>query len=475
MTTLLTRVRNGSRDEHGIAMITALMAVLVASLLGAVVMNLSMHTTQASAYDRARTQSIHAAEAGLDQAMSHFASAAITTLPCTISGVLNATPVANWSVTITYYTSFPLVGTPMTCVNGFLTGTTAPGGAALESTGSVVGWRAGTVERHMQSEVSLSPVHGAFNKAIFSDQSPSITNNITVYGEHGNDADFLSNSNWSCTNSLMIYGNIYVQGTASMSNSCHTAADLWARDALSMSSSSRVDHDAKSSTGGMTMTNSSSVGGSIQLAGTCGTCSGRYGGTLTTGYTQPPPPSTPYPTMTFDAAAWTADGWAIQYYTDCTAAANWVLNSANNATKAVIRITGGCTFNLGNNKTVSRTADLAIFTDGEITTSNNTTFQTADSNWHSLYLIVETAASCAGTDGRITMSNLTSFTGMYFFIFSPCYSTFANNNSTARGQVYGEVVAVGSNLTFTFHAMLVPGAGDITGYTAKVQFIREVN
>lgn len=463
------------RDERGIAMVTALMVVVVASLLGAVVMNLSMHSTQSSAYDRARTQSIHAAEAGLDQAMSHFASVGISTLPCTISGSLNATPVANWSVAITYYSSYPLVGTAMTCANGYLTGTTAPGGAALEATGTVAGWADGTVERHMQSEVALSPVHGAFNKAIFSDQSPSITNNITIYGENGNDADFLSNSNWSCTNSMTIYGTIYVQGTASLNNSCRTASDLWARDDITMASSARVDHDAKSSTGSMTMSNSSSVGNNIQVAGTCSTCASRYGGTLTTGYTQAPPPTVPYPTMTFDAAAWTADGWNIQYFSDCTSAANWVLNSANNGTKAVVRITGGCTFNLGNNKTVSRTADLAIFTDGEITTSNNTTFQSGDSSWHSLYLIVETAASCAGTDGRITMSNLTSFTKEYFFIFSPCSSTFANNNSTARGQVYGEVVAVGSNLTFTFHAMLVPGAGEVTGYNAKVQFVREVN
>jgi hypothetical protein len=480
MDPLLLKVRRAAGGEGGFALVTALLSVIVASLLGILVMDLSVHATRSSAYDRSRTQAVHAAEAGLDATMSMFASTSTGSLPCRLTGSLNATPVATWSVAITYYPSYPLVGTAMSCgVNGYLPSATAPGGAELVATGSVSGWPTGTVERQMQMEVSLSAVHGTFNKAIFSNGSPIITSNITVYGENGNDADFITNSNWSCQNSLTVYGSIYVQGTAAMSNTCRTAVDLWANGNVTMSSSARVDHDLKSSTGSVTMSQSSSVGNNVTVGTTCTGCTtgtgGRVGGTVTTGNVQPAPPSTPFPTVAFDSAAWVADGWAVTDYTSCASALAWLTDSAHASQKQVLHITGGCTLSISQNTTITRNADLAIFTDGEITTNNNTNFVSGDNNWHSLYLIVESAASCAGTDGRITMSNQTSFQKLYFFIFSPCYSTFANNNSSARGQIYGQVVAVSNNLTYTFHAMLVPGAGDISGYKAGTKFVREIN
>jgi Tfp pilus assembly protein PilX len=475
MGALRNRIAGRVGDERGMAMITALMAVLVASMLGAVVMDLSVHTSQASAYDRARTQSVHAAEAGLDQAMAHFAAVSIDTLPCNISGTLNATPVATFSVDLTYYAAYPLTGTALPCSGGYLSSTTVPHGVALESTGTVTGWQDGTVERHMQSELSLEPVYGTFDKAIFSDQTPGIANRLTVYGEDGNDADVLTNGDFNCTNSLTVYGSVYAQGTASLSNSCRTTQDLWANGAISMANSARADHDIKSSTGSLTMGGSSYAGNNIQVAGSCTGCSGRFGGTLTTGYSQGPPPSETFPEITFDESAWTDEGYTILNYTDCTAARTWINDPSHKAIKAVVHITGGCPLTFANNTTVTRTADLAVVTDGEISTKNNTSFVSGDSGWHSLYLIVESGSSCTGDQGYVSTSNLTQFTKIYFFVYSPCASTFANNNSTGRGQVYGKTVTLANNLTFTFHAMLVPGNGTITSFDSKVQFVREVN
>jgi hypothetical protein len=463
------------RDERGMAMVTALLASVVAMILGATVMQLSIHTSRGSAYDRARTQAVHAAEAGLDQAMSHFATTAVAALPCELAGTLNATPVANWSVQIDYYATHPPSGSPLPCVSGFLDADSVPGSAALESTGTVTGWEDGTVERFMQSQVSMEPIYGTFDKAIFSDNSPGITNNLQVNGENGNDADVLTNGNFVCSNSLTVYGSIYAQGSATLSNSCHTTSDLWANGSISMSNTSRADHDVMSSTGSLTMGGNSYVGNNIKVAGTCTGCTGRYGGTKTTGYAQGPPPSETWPEITFDADAWIEDGYEVGYYTECATPLSWITNSANAGVKKVLRITGGCTLTFSQNTTTLRTEDLAIVTDGEIVTSNNTSFQSNDSGWHSLYLIVENSSSCTGSDGRVTLSNLTQFTKLYFFVYSPCVSTFANNNSTGRGQVYGKTVTLANNLTFTFHAMLVPGAGTITGFDSKVQFVREVN
>jgi hypothetical protein len=477
MGALQRRLRRGAADEGGFAMVTAVLAIVVASLLGIVIMNLSFHTAEASAFERSRTQSVHAAEAGLDVVLASFEDWSTGELPCTVSGTMTAEPVATWSVDITYYPAYPLIDAPLACVDGYLPATSEPGGARLLANGSVTNYPTGTVERFMEMNVSMSPIMGAFNKAIFSDQAPIISNNVTVYGENGNDADVYTNGSWTCSNSLMVYGSIYAQGSASMSNTCRAAVDLWANGSVTMSNQARIDHDVKSSTGSLTMSQSASVGNNAIVGTTCTGCTAgsNVGGTITTGNVQPPPPVTVFPDMVFDATAWQDAGFTVNSYTDCTTARSWLTNAANAGTKAVIRITGGCTLDIANNTTINRSAALGIFTDGEITMNNRSTWRSTSSSWHDLFLIVESGASCAGTDGRITMSNLTSFEHLYFFVYSPCRSTFNNNNSSGRGQIYGEVVAGTNQLTFTFHSMLVPGAGEITGYTAGTAFIREID
>lgn len=482
MAALQRRLCGIATDERGFAMVTTVLAIVVASILGAVIMQLSFHTTQASAFDRSRTQAVHAAEAGLDVVLETFQTTTTGSLPCTVTGTMTAEPVATWSVDIDYYEDYPLLdGEEIACVGGYVPATAEPGGARLLGTGSVVGWPTGTVERFMEMNVALTPILGQFNKAIFSDQAPAISNNVTIYGENGNDADVYTNGSWNCTNALMVYGSIYAQGSASMTNTCRTAVDLWANGAVTMSSQARVDHDLKSSTGGLTLSQSAAVGNNVTVGGTCTNCvtgsvvGANVGGTVTTGNVQGPPPITVFPEIVFDAAEWQDDGFTVLAYTDCTSARSWLTNSANAAVKAVIRITGGCTLDIANNTTINRTEDLAIFTDGEIFMNNRSTWQSGDGDWHDLFLIVETGASCTGTSGQISMSNLTSFDKLYFFVYSPCRSTFAQNNTTSRGQIYGEVVAGSNQLSFTFHAMLVPGAGEITGYTAGTAFIREID
>jgi len=63
-------VKTFSKDESGIAMVTALLVTMVVLLLGVVVVALSAHNVSQSAFDRKRVQSIGAAEAGLDSYLS---------------------------------------------------------------------------------------------------------------------------------------------------------------------------------------------------------------------------------------------------------------------------------------------------------------------------------------------------------------------------------------------------------------------
>ena len=468
------------RQDDGFAMITALLVIVVATFLGLTAVGLALHNQDGSAYDRARTISVHAAEAGLDVSFSTISSSSTTTAPCTVSGTTTTSPSATWTATISYYATYPPSGTALTCSSTTgLSGT--PLAAVVNSVGSVkvVG---GYVNRKMQSQMKLTPGYGPFGEAIFSEGSPSLSNQITVQGYQGNDADFYTNGSWTCPNNSTFQGSVIAQGSVSMSNSCYVAVDVWANGSISMANTATANHDAISSTSSLSMSNNSRVNRNVRVGTTCTGCttgsSGRVGGTVTTSSPQSAPPTITYPTMTFDASAWTAAGWDIQYFTNCTTARTWLTTASNNGSKAVLRITGGCTLAFANNTTITRTADVAIFSDGPISTANNTSFTSGDGQFHDIYFIVQSGITCsgssAGSPGTIVMNNLTSFSTLHFFVYAPCSVVFANNNSGSKGQIYGNPVSGANNFAFTYYPTSIPGVGTVTSFKPELSFVREV-
>jgi Tfp pilus assembly protein PilX len=67
----LTRLRRD--DERGVALIAALLVMMVCVILVAGALQLAIHSTQRSGLSRNRTASLHAAEAGLEAALSNLA------------------------------------------------------------------------------------------------------------------------------------------------------------------------------------------------------------------------------------------------------------------------------------------------------------------------------------------------------------------------------------------------------------------
>ncbi|MBW8827733.1 MAG: hypothetical protein JF603_15470 [Acidobacteria bacterium] len=461
-------------------MVTALLAVTVATALGVTAMQLALHSGDASAFDRARTQAIHAAEAGLDATNGRISRSSGDALPCTGNGTTSATPSAAWSVVVSYFQVYPPSGAPLTCkAGGLLPPGTTPRGVQVRSTAAVK-VAGGTVTRVMQSQGQITPVYGAFTEAVFSDSTPGLTNQLNLHGYEGNDADFYTNGNWSCPNQTTVSGTIIARGTISVSNSCSVAVDVWAGGSVSLSNRAYVAHDAVSSTSSVAMANNSHVGHNAKAGTTCTGCTtgitGRVGGIVTTNSPQAAPTQRTYPTINYDAAAWTAADYAI-VDTTCANARTWLLTPANRSVKAVLHITGGCTLTLSND-TVTRTNDLAIVTDGPIVTSSNTLFRSGDSAFHDLHLIVQTGPICttnvAGAPGTIFMSSSTAFSTLHFFVYAPCEVSFANNNSGSHGQIYGNPVVLGSNVSYTYYPTVVPGAGQIIRFITKVSFVREI-
>src|SRR5206468_2224697 len=202
------RLRRTDDGERGVAMITAVLIGMVVLTISITATDLSIHNSNASALDRNRILAIHAAEAGIDATLSLMQSTTSALLPCASPVVANlATPISErYSATVQYFTAYPPSGSPMSCPLG---ANATPRSALVVSTGTVLPTGANPhVARTMASEVKLTPVFGGFKQAIFSDQSPNITNNVTVNGNVGNDANLYTNQDWVCNNAGVDHGGI---------------------------------------------------------------------------------------------------------------------------------------------------------------------------------------------------------------------------------------------------------------------------
>lgn len=467
------------KEERGIAAVTAILASVVVLSLGLTVVSLSIHNATGSSNDRKRVQAIDAAEAGVNAAFYTISVSTTTALPCTLDADLPTAPTAHYHVTVDYYATYPPSGDPMACPPP---GAPAdpPEGAAIVSTGTAV--LVGTptaVSRTMESSVRLAPVFKPYGQAIFANQNLSMQNNLDVIGNSGNDGDVYTNGSWVCNNGSYIRGSVIAQGSVTMSNSCTVAQDIQAKNAVNMSQQSRVNHDVTSSNQSITMLNNSKIVNNATAGTTCTGCTtgtgGRVGGTVTTNHISPPPQVRPFPVLNFVQSDWEKAGFTVQSYAECVTPQPFI-NDTGSATKYVVRVSPTCPMLWGNNSSIKVREDLAIITDGSITTMNQTTWASADGNKHTIYFIVpySAASSCTGGVHDINMSNNTSFTNLYILMYTPCTITLQNNNFGQGGQIFGQNVNITNLYSLVFKPILIPGAGDVSGFTLDIAYLREV-
>jgi hypothetical protein len=453
------------RNEEGVALVTALVVAAIVSLIGFMVVSLGIHNIDQSANDRDRILAVNAAESGLDTVEQTIQTTPTASLPCTSDGDLATSPVAHYHVVPTYYGTYPISGSPLTCPL-----VTRPAGAVLASTGTV-GPR--SLAQTMQAEMRLSPIYGAWGQAIFSDTALSLNNSLTLNGYTGNDAPVYTNGNWSCGNASILHGSVSLpNGAATLSQSCNVSVDVSATNAISIANTAVVGHNATSVSSSITMT-----GGNIYkdaIAGTtCTGCSGRVSGTITTNYASPPLASYAFPAFNYDQSAWQAAGYTTTTYSNCTNAKNFIAD-VGSATSYVVRITPSCALALSGTVTVR--ANLAIISDGPISTANNTSFTSADGQPHHVFFMVPAGSNCTGVNAaNISFANLNTFINVSLFVYSPCTVTFNNNNNGLGGQIYGGTVNISNAFQDNFIPIDVPGLqGAVAGYNEDIAFIREI-
>src|SRR3990172_9928642 len=287
------RRRSYLGNERGIALVTVLLVLLVVSALSAVVLQLTVHNLDTSAYDTRRDQALQAAEAGLGA----YTASLQTTTGAAICGPFNGTvttqPSVSYSVTVV---PFDANGMPVAC-----SASTSPASLVATSAGTA-GAPPMVVIRRIQTKITLAPL-GGMDKAILSDQYLSIQNNLTVNGYGGNDADVYTNGNYTSSNNITVFGKVYAQGSASISNSGATYAGVWANGPVTLNNNVSVLSDVTSSTSSVSLANSASVLGNAR-AGTGISLQNQasIGGQQQPNSPHGPPPSVQLPQLNWDAS-----------------------------------------------------------------------------------------------------------------------------------------------------------------------------
>lgn len=484
-------VRTTGRDG-GYAVVTAVLASMVVLTLSVLALSLSSHNQDASAHDRERVRGVHAAEDGINAALGVIrVSDAPAQLPCSLQDDLTDSLTAHYDVTIHYYESWPFDDTTPTMACGEGTGlSAAPGAVLIEAVGEANG-----VRRRMETAARLSPAYGgAFDKAIFSHSSPDVGNDLVIEG------DVYTNQDWACPNKTVVNGNLYVQGSIDMANTCEVKKDGWAGGTIGMRNAARIGHDAiaagvDEATGHSIVLQKNEdvrIVNRVVAAGTCDGCdTPRVDPDLvaTNQSSVSPPPQEPFPELHWVATDWTDEGFLVHEVYSCADALTKIEALADaaspNLNKNVVRIYDRCLLSFARDAKFALGNDLAIVTDGSIEFVNEGEWVGKGSPTRTLYLIVPYLVSnSAGTtpcdgagNGDITKENATRFVDMYFFVYTPCEVTFANqNDSDTEGQIYGGTVELANFFRITGRAAFVPGTGngELVGYRSEVAYIREI-
>jgi hypothetical protein len=457
---MLTRLRN---EEDGLAMVISLMVAMVILILSTVVVAQSLHTLDASGYDRRRLTSVSAAEAGTNFYYQYFQTTPAVSLSCAaITRTVASSPApSTFTATPSY---FDAAGAPMACP---FSDERVPTYVLVNS----VGTTSSGAKRTFQSYIKLTPNHAQVDGALISNGSMHIVNNFDLYGNTGNNADiYIGTGDYTQGQNSNVRGSVYVPGgSAKMIQSAQIQGQLWSLDEASLTT---VAGDVTSTTGTIS---GGRVGGNAKAAGAitsivAGTKSPNQAGIAN-------PPTQTFPQITYVPTAWA--GYTEHVYSGASACTNarTFVEGTIPAGNHVVRITGGspCVYTNTNNSLVTFDGNLAIVSDWGIDISER-------SNWNgvtsmrNLYFITVTQSplDCSGVNKDIRTGNNTDFNALvHVFFYSPCTLRMANQTAFS-GQAIGSPIDISSQFTMTYQPVLVPGFSGVTGFDQDISYVREI-
>ena len=484
-------------------MVVALLITFMVLILSIYVVNLALHSSTTSAYDRKRVSSVMAAEAGINVFWNTLQFTAPEDLPCAnpVSKPVDVVPgTSKYTVTVKYW-RYDDYGQLQLMRCSDLGQDSPPAAALVTSTGETDE----SVPRTMQSYVKLAPTRsGGFRAAVIAQDGLSISGNGGVSGDETViDADlYVNNGNLHLSGQIVVQGDVYVHaGAASLAGSVHVFGDAWAWNAVTIDNPARIDRNLTSSQEALGVVSNS--GG---LVGGCATAATTIDPRIRIGSTPQcirpqspsdvPIPSQPLPHICWGPVTgvdcqgtsdvWVAKGYRIVDAASCSAAQGFIATGTSGSHiqgDVLLRVTGCANLDISS-RNVYFDGNLAIFSDGAITLGNQNNFYGVPGK--SVYLIVGYQSGMSGnlqvcptTPGLydVTFLQNPNFRNVSVAIYTPFNASIQNNSATPQvvGQILGGTVCTGNKTSIKFEPVLIPGVSPYNGSDQDVVYLREVS
>lgn len=459
------------REEQGVALITAIMVSMAVLTLSTVSLQLALHSSETSSYDRRRVQSIAAAEAGLDYFQSLLSNTGGQTVPCSVTKSLTGSP-GTFTVTATFYATEGST-TPMSCP---LATDAVPQAARVVSVGrSTAATPARTMETYLRLSVSQGGTFG-ISGSVFAENAINVVSTAQIGGQYFNDADLYTNGSISLASSSVIYGKVSAQGAVTLKSNANIKRDVWAGGNVSLASGADILGSA-TTPGSITMAGNSTIAGDAKAGGSI--TGGTVGGVRspnTPGVTGPP--TRAYPTFTFKSSDWLAGGYAIQTFSGpsaCSAAVSYVQSTWTTG-NLVVRITEPgtvctTTFTTG---TYNVKGNLAIVSDGPVLLRTNARFNPFPPT--QTFTVFVFAGLSGGAPCNLTAETNSGFNpGLTTMLYVPstCTIDMVSNSTLSSGQIIGGTINFKHAAAFAYQPAPIPGSGT-GGFKQDILYRREI-
>lgn len=407
--------------ERGSSIVAVLGLSFVILAVGAGAVRVAEHQGDMTAHDRLREQAFAAAEAGVNEAVSHLTTSSST--PWSTTGTL-VDGSGRYAVTVTAVSTDPDDPRRLLTSTGF-----APAGGAAPD----------RVARRIEQRVVLHALDG-FNYALFAtDLGLTSANRMTVHG------DVYSKGDLDLANNAVVFGDVNAVGSISTTNKSTITGDVRAGGNIDLYNSQTTVHGNVASGGDVVV--DATVEGDAEAAGSVSvTSNGEVLGEATDGATPITPESRELPTFTWDPDDYPL-GTTSSWTTTSDFEAYWDLNRG--AFSGHHRITDPAQIDFDKKWTL--TGDTTIVSDGPVHLTRDIDNDAGEPV--TLVIVSDTTE-----DPAIVMSNNLSLPDDITVVF------FAPN-SRARftqlkhfsGAVYAKGIDVAQQFTLTFEPADVPG------------------
>jgi cytoskeletal protein CcmA (bactofilin family) len=376
-----------------------------------------------------------------------------------------------FTITATYYDSG---GIPIACSGNpsAVPAGSIPSSVLIHSVGQPSGLT--YPKRAMDAYATLTLNQGSSFTAsgtIFANGNLTFQANAQVGGSQYSDADIYVTGNFDVAANSTIYGNVYAQGTVTLQANSEVQKSVWANGNITLKGNSRIRGNATASPASSTITLNaqSTIYGNAKAGSSIS--GGTVKGTKTIGASSAPP-TRPYPVFTYNSADWTTNGYTVHTYANNCTQPNTDLSTwfgAAAGTAHVIRITGGCAFNIAS---ATIKGNLAIINDGNVSMASNSNLVASGGPWN-LYIFAgyAGAAGCKYDDGN--NSSIGANLNTLIWTPSTCSVTFNNNSSITQGQVISGNITFKHTMAMQHATVIVPSSGS-GGFKEDVAYIREV-